>query len=159
LVFTAGTAGPVAATMLTAMPLERIAREAVRIVHGTVVDVQAGRDRSGLPATWVTLEVARSLKGDATRRVTIKQYGAPTALSDGTVTHVTGLPGYTIGEEVVLFLRGESRLGFTSPVGFGQGKYRVSRRGGRSRVRRDAPEAGSRDLDEFLAAIRTLSGP
>ena len=35
------------------------------------------------------------------------------------------VPTYKIGQEVVLFLSGESRIGFSSPVGLGQGKFLV----------------------------------
>jgi hypothetical protein len=147
------------ATMVARMALDGVTREAARIVHATVVDVHSGRDESGLPATWVTLDVVRSLKGPSTRRITVKQYGTAAPLADGTVTRVAGLPGYKVGEELVLFLRGESRLGFTSPVGFGQGKYRVARRGRRTRVRRELPDGGSQDLDEFLGQVGALAGP
>jgi hypothetical protein len=140
-------APPLPATTIRRMPLARVARDAARIVHATVVDVRSGRDASGLPATWVTLDVARSLKGRAARRLTIKQYGAATPLADGTLARVAGLPRWEPGEEVVLFLRAESRLGFTSPVGLEQGRYRVGR-GARAR----------RDLDDFLAEVERLAG-
>src|SRR5262249_54095772 len=90
---------PVGAPMVARVPLDGIVRKADRIVHATVVDVQTGRDGSGLPATWVTLDVARALKGGVGSRITIKQYGAGTPLPDGTVTRVAGLPRYTVGEE------------------------------------------------------------
>jgi hypothetical protein len=35
------------------------------------------------------------------------------------------MPQYQIGEESVIFLSAESRLGFTSPVGLQQGQFRV----------------------------------
>jgi len=151
-------ATPSPATMLRPMPLERVTGEAARIVHGTVVDVRSGRDASGLPATWITLDVARTLKGRGGRHLTIKQYGVTAPLADGTFTRVAGLPRYARGEEVVLFLRGESRLGFTSTVGFGQGKYGVQRRGRRARVRRRAPAGESRDLEHFLSEVERLAG-
>ena len=152
------TATPTAATMLTPMPLERVARDAVRIVQGRVVDVRSGRDESGLAATWITLDIARSLKGTDAGRVTFKQYGTATPLPDGTVTRVAGLPRYATGEEVVLFLRGQSRRGFTSTVGFGQGTYRVKRTGRRARVRRDLPVEQDQDLDGFLSRVEQLAG-
>ena len=42
-------------------------------------------------------------------------------------TGIEGAPRYVEGEEVVLFLYGDSRAGFTSPVGLGQGKFSVVR--------------------------------
>src|SRR2546428_6621847 len=108
------------------MALARVTDVAARIVHGTVLEVRSGRDESGLPATWITLAVARTLKGPHQDRLTIKQLGVATPLPDGTITRIAGMPQYRAGDEVVLFLHGESRRGFTSPVGLGQGVYRVS---------------------------------
>ena len=153
-----GSMERVGATMVARLPLKRMAEKADRIVYATVVDVQVGRDASGVPATWVTLEVARTLKGRATIRLAIKQYGTSTPLADGTVTRVSGLPRYTVGEEIVLFLRPDSTLGFTSPVGFTQGAYRVRQRGGRRRVRREDADGEGRDLDDFLSEIEQVAG-
>ena len=158
LAFVLGTAVPRAdATVVLRLPLARMAREAGRIVHGTVVEVRAGRDEAGLPATWVTLAVARTVKGPAVRHLTLKQFGAAEPLPDGTVGRIAGLPRYAVGEEVVLFLRPESGRGFTSPVGLGQGTYRVSRGAAGARVRRDTPGATTRDLGAFLADVERLA--
>src|SRR5215510_10681166 len=110
-----------ATTLLRRVPLELAAAEAVRIVHATVVDVHSDRDEWGAPATWVTLEVARTLKGAVPHHLTIKQFGTAEPLGDGSLTRIPGLPRYVVGEEVVLFLRADSARGFTSPVGLGQG--------------------------------------
>lgn len=153
-----GSMERVGATMVVRLPLKRVAEKADRIVYATIVDVQVGRDVSGVPATWVTLDVARTLKGGARTRLAIKQYGTSTPLPDGTVTRVSGLPRYTVGEEVVLFLRPDSTLGFTSPVGFTQGAYRVRQRGGRRRVRGEDSDRDGRDLDDFLTEVERVAG-
>ncbi len=142
------------ATMLVKpMALDQITRQAVRIVHGTVTDIRLGRDQSGLPATWMQLAVAQTLKGPAAARVTIKQYGVSAPLADGTIARVAGLPHYKVGQEVVLFLHGDSNYGFTSPVGLGQGVYRVSRAATGPLVRSDAAAGDLRDLHDFLAEV------
>ena len=150
------TASPLGATMVERMALERVTHEASRIVHAAVAEVRSGRDEAGLPVTWVTLEVARTLKGPGISRFTIKQYGVAEPLPDGTIARVAGLPRYVAGEEVVLFLRADSRRGFTSPVGFGQGAYRIGRAGPRAVVRSDLPTGGPQDLDEFLSKVARL---
>jgi len=149
---------PAGATSVVRLPLAGVAGAAARVVHATVVDVRAGRDDAGLPATWITLDVAQTLKGRADRQVVFKQYGVVDPLPDGTVARVPGLPRYTVGEEIVVFLHAESRRGFTSPVGLGQGVYRVERRGGHASVRDDGGTGGRRDLDAFLGDVGGLVG-
>jgi hypothetical protein len=147
-----------AATMVTRLPLDRVTQKADRVVHATVAEVRSGRDEHGLPATWITLDVRRAFKGGPRRAFTMKQYGTAAPLPDGTVTRVSGLPKFVAGDEVVLFLRPDSGLGFTSPVGLGQGTYRVRQAGGRRRVRAAEPGAPSRDLDDFLGEVERLTG-
>lgn len=146
-----------ATTMLRRLPLEVIAARAARIVHGRVITVASGRDVSGLPATWITLDVERPVKGVRAGRLTIKQFGSAEPLPDGALAAVAGVPRYQLGEEVVVFLRGESGRGFTSPVGLGQGVYRVRATRGRRAVRSDVGE-GDEDLDAFLDRVRRLAG-
>src|SRR5205823_10375482 len=94
---------PAGATSVVRLPLARVAGGAARIVHATVVDVRTGRDDAGLPATWIALDVAQTLKGRRDGRVVFKQYGVVDPLPDGTIARVPGLPRYAVGEEVVVF--------------------------------------------------------
>jgi len=55
----------------------------------------------------VTFDVARTLKGRHVARVTIKQFGR----SDVALGRIPGMPTYAPGEEIVVFLRAESRAG------------------------------------------------
>jgi len=137
-----------ATTLVRRLPLEQVAAEAARVVHATVIDVHSDRDEWGAPAT---------LKGSVARQLTIKQFGTAAPLGDGSLARIPGLPRYTVGEEVVLFLRGDSARGFTSPVGLGQGVYRVVHRGARRAVQSDL--AGKEeDLGTFLARVERLTG-
>ena len=148
-------ATPALATVVLRLPLARIASEAARIVHGTVVDVRSGRDDVGLPATWITLDVARTVKGPAARRLTVKQFGVAEPLPDGTAGHIAGLPRYAVGDEVVLFLRAESRRGLHEPGRPRAGRRTASpARRASAEVRRDEPRGTSRDLDDFLGRGR-----
>jgi hypothetical protein len=150
---------PARATMVVPVSLARVTDLAARIVQATVLEVRSGRDDAGLPATWITLAVTRTLKGPHSDRITIKQIGVAAPLPDGTITRIAGMPQYRAGEEVVLFLHGDSRRGFTSPVGLGQGTYRVSRGAAGPQVRSDS--GGARDLEDFLAEVkqRAASAP
>jgi hypothetical protein len=142
------------------MPLPEVAAESERVVHATVVEVAPGHDASGVPATWVTLHVERAFKGGSGAWLTIKQFGTTEPLADGSLGRIAGLPRFTVGEEVVLFLRGDSRHGFTSPVGLGQGVYRVSGAPGNRKVRSDLPDdpGKKQPLDEFLQQVERLTG-
>jgi hypothetical protein len=145
-----------AATLVRQLPLEEVTQQADRIVHARVVAVQSGRDASGLAATWVTLEVKRTLKGAGAEQLVVKQFGAATPLADGAVGRIAGLPAYAAGEELVLFLRAPSARGFSSPVGLGQGVYRV--RGSAQRRTVAADLSGKQEaLDVFLSKVATLS--
>jgi len=93
------------------------------------------------------------LKGSGSTYLTIKQFGVADPLPDGTVTRIAGVSRYAVGEEIVLFLRDDSPRGFTSPVGLGQGVYRVSRNRARKSVRADAQRAGMQSLDAFLSQV------
>src|ERR1700752_1234667 len=87
-----------ATTMVKRMPLDEVTSKAGRIVHGTVTNVRSDRDESGMPATWVTLEVKSTLKGRAVKEFPLKQAGVPEPLPDGTITRIPGMPRYTVGE-------------------------------------------------------------
>src|SRR5262245_11431728 len=114
------------ATMLLRRPsLEDVVTRAERVVGGRVVAVRTGRDQRGLPATWITLDVFQTLKGPAATQLTFKQAGVAEPLADGGFFRIPGIPTFTEGEEVILCLRGESPRGFTSPVGFESGTFRV----------------------------------
>ncbi len=63
----------------------------------------------------------------------IKQFGLaePIQLDNGVtrVSRIEGMPRYTPGQEYLLFLNQDSRLGFSSPIGLIQGAFRLQGRG------------------------------
>ena len=170
-----------AALGMSVLPLDlaRLTADAGTIFVGRVERVDVGRDARGLPAVWTTFAVAESLKGGAGDHVTLKQLGGGVAEAapGGTETIIgarAGLPRYAVGESVVLFVHPESALGFTSPVGLGQGCFRIRERDGTRVVENDVanrnldPAAGTRaavpslpagtavPLDAFLDRVRKL---
>lgn len=104
-----------------AVNLAEMTTRAGRIVHGRVVEVREGLHPKNehMAVTFVTVQVTEMLKGEAARAVTFMQYG------NSTHQYIVHMPKYAVGEEVVLFLYPESKLGFTSPIGEGQGKFLV----------------------------------
>lgn len=101
--------------------LAEMTSHAGRIVHGRVVEVREGThpQHKDLAVTFIKLQVTEMIKGGAVREVSFMQYGSSSR------QYIAHMPKYSVGEEVVVFLYPESKLGFTSPVGQGQGKFLV----------------------------------
>jgi hypothetical protein len=105
--------------------LEEIVESAERVFSGRCTEVRAERDpATGLDVQLVTFEVHRAVKGQLGESVTIRMLGGGELLGSG-AGDVAGFTRFAPGEEVVLFLYGESSAGLTSPVGLGQGKFSV----------------------------------
>ena len=162
-----------AATMTMRLSLAQIVGAADRAFVGRVESVHCGRDESGLPSTWIPFPVREPILGRVGSSVTIKQVGVSEPLADGTTFHLAGVPAYKTGEEVVLFLSGESQEEFSSPIALGQGKFRIVHRGGRALVSATVENAGTigalhsaqrsvarqsveADLDQFLSLVHSL---
>jgi len=104
--------------------LEELVRSAGTILTGRVLDVREERHPRYpyLIVTRVTLAVERTFKGGtraSSGRFTFRQIGGLTRF------RIFDLPGYQVGEELVLFLYPESAYGLTSPVGGMAGKFRL----------------------------------
>jgi hypothetical protein len=151
------TAAGADALMLRRMTLGEQVREAGDIVHGVVAGVATSPDESGILATWVTVDVAQTLKGAADRRLTFKQLGGTGQPVAGSLLHIADLPSFVVGEDVVLLLRRPSRRGFTSPVGLADGVFRVEHTASGARVR-DPHAAATTELDGLLRAIEAEMG-
>ena len=105
--------------------LEQMTQRADRVFAGRCVDVRTLKDPElGQVVTQVTFAVQRRAKGDLGGTVTIKLLGE-LDMDDRGARPPAGLPGFRKGEEVVLFLYGDSRHGLTAPVGLGQGKFTI----------------------------------
>jgi hypothetical protein len=103
----------VQATQIRPVNLEEMTARAARIFSGRCTEISRERDPGlGHPVMIATFEVHRTVKGAVQSTVRLRM------LADGSA-------GFRPGEDVVLFLYGESALGLTSPVGFGQGKFTV----------------------------------
>jgi len=142
------------AAAMTVLPLDlgALTGGADRIFVGRVERVDTGRDGNGLPATWTTFTVIETMKGASGGHVVLKQLGATLGGSDAPVLPHPGLPRYRPGESVVLFMQPDSTLGFTSPVGLGQGCFRVRDGDGVAVVENDV---GNRNLAPAANGART----
>jgi hypothetical protein len=138
-----GSVGSSAATTMRHHPLTELVAEAERVFVGLCVDARDGAlaqpDGGAIPYTEYTFEVREVIKGSLGARLTIRQYGVrqPRPTPGGTlavVSRVPAMPVYLPGQETLLFLVGDSTLGLTSPVGLGQGAFRVAIDGGQRRA-------------------------
>ncbi len=125
---------PSGATSLRVMNLEDLVGHSQRIFSAVCQSVSSGFDENNLPYTRYSFRVTDSIHGVANQQVVvIKQFGLaePIQLDNGLtqITRIEGMPRYVPGQEYLLFLNQESRLGFSSPIGLIQGAFRVQGKG------------------------------
>lgn len=103
------------------LTLEQMVEKADVVFVGRCLTSTAQEDpQFGQTVTVIEFEVVEALKGRLGETHTLKQYGGTVA---GKSHRIAGMPTYTPGEDVILFLYGESQYGLTSPVGISQGKF------------------------------------
>jgi len=109
---------PVRAVVVKQVNLAEITGSAKYIFSGQCINRVLEYDKNIEREVWVfTFRVDRMIKGRPRPRFSV--------MLSKTLVDMKQVPTYAIGDEVVLFLHPESRLGFTSPVGLGQGKFSV----------------------------------
>jgi len=115
---------PVAARAVHVLPvnLDSLVEKAGVIIEGTCIYVDYRTDEQGIIATYTTFNIHQSWKRETPQILTIKTYGG----SGGSLrVMVPGMSAFEPGERVVLFLHPASETGFTSPVGMGQGSFKI----------------------------------
>lgn len=125
--------------MVLPLDLSQMSRQAGKIFVARCHGVETGLDENRIPSTFVRLTVLDGIKGVETGdELLVKQFGdfreiPPVVEGQGAIVPMKGMslaPGsYRPGSEYLLFLYPESSLGFTSPVGAGQGRFEVSEGG------------------------------
>lgn len=117
----ASTAG---ATTVQKLSMKDLSKNSAAIVRAEVVDSDARYDADKEIYTYVTLRVLEPVKGSHKDDViTIRQLGG---VVDNIASIVPGMPTFKKGEEVVVFLTGNTKAGYPMVVGLQQGKYSVS---------------------------------
>lgn len=127
-----------ATTLLERQELPALVAESERALVAEVVQVRFGKDDRGLHSTWIDLAVEERLYGrmpGAGDTITLKLYGAPITMPDGSRIFIEGTPSYRQGERYLLLLRGESEWGFTNVAGLMLGAFRIEA-GGRATTAR-----------------------
>jgi hypothetical protein len=110
------------ASQVRLIDLEQMTQRAGRIFSGRCTGTSVEFDeRLGHDVMVATFKVHRAVKGVTGDTVTLRMMtGASTAADTP-----AGVPTYSKGEDVVLFLYGENAQGISSPVGLGQGRFKV----------------------------------
>jgi hypothetical protein len=126
---------PAKASLVLECGFDSLHRKAGTLFHGKCLERKEVVDGKPLPYTEYTFEVIQAVKGckdgqgKAMKTITIRHVGTTKGRprKDGLVEAPLrfGLPEYAVGEEVVVFLTRESRLGLCAPVGLSQGKFSV----------------------------------
>jgi len=122
--------------------LEGLCRGAGRIFWGRCT----GAETQGADLIY-TFAAYRMLKGSAGDTVTLRMHKAASMYARA--------PRFAEGQEVLLFVYPESELGYSSPVGFGQGVFTVIAQGGEKRA---VNERGNRHLFKGMNMERLCRG-
>ena len=119
------------ATTYAELSLDELAARTEIAFYGTVTEVSV-EERDGEPYTVVTFEVARALEGELGGTTTLTFLGG--ALEGGQSLVVTGMPQFSLSDEVIVFAYDAP---YYSPiVGFSQGLWRLSEAGFRDEAGR-----------------------
>jgi hypothetical protein len=158
------------ATTVQKFSISDLAKKSETIALARVDDVSSRWDDNHKEIyTYISLKVLDGVKGARKNDVlTIRQIGGTV---DNLISVVPGMPNFTKGEEVVVFLSPKDRAGYPWVMGLQQGKYSVSTDGnGFKQVRNDvdglktmtldgsvdeAKAASVQPLNSFLDGIRT----
>jgi hypothetical protein len=128
------SSGARAASVLP-LTLAQLTEQSGRIFVGTCVSLESDLDEHGIPSTFARFEVSDAVKGASDgQTVLIKQFGSsrrPLKVAEGESAVIPmktlslAASPYEAGRSYLLFLYPESSLGFTSPVGAGQGRFEI----------------------------------
>ena len=167
-------AAPAGASILQALDLDELVGEAEQILLGEVVFSESFQRPNGNLGTWHRIVIEQDLGGGAAeeREVIVETLGG--RLGD-LAMRVEGEPSFTVGERVVVFVRGGGPYSAFRPVGMGQGVMRVRteqgvetvtqtregmmlmRRNARGLLEKSRGALPDRErLDTFLSRVRTL---
>ena len=110
------------ATTVRIVNLSEMVRASDRVFYGRCVSAREMTHSNGLPIVEYSFLVTDGLKGTVEgERVVFRQLQTSRARGFG----IAGLPVFRKGQDLVLFLAADSRIGLTSPTGLSQGVFSV----------------------------------
>lgn len=167
-------ASPTDASIVQALDLDELVGQADQIFLGKVVFSESFQRPNGTIGTLHRIEVEQDVRGTAPdeREVMVETLGGRLGELG---MRVEGEPSFSLGERVVVFVRGDGSYQAFRPVGMGQGVMRVRKEQGVDRVRqtrtgmllmrRNAQGSlqksqgalpGEERLDTFLSRVRGI---
>ena len=105
--------------------LSYLSQRADVIVQGKIISVRHENlpGHSNFPTVAVTLEVENMLRGPSDKTYTFRETHFGVRLKGGK-------QNYQVGQRLLLFLPAPSQIGLSSPIGFEQGRFHISRNAG-----------------------------
>lgn len=147
--------GSALATTAQKLSLEQLVREADLVLRGTVREVssQEAKDRFTI-LTTVVVTMEEQWKGPKASTVILRQPGG----TAGEISQrVMGLPEFSVGEELILFLK-KQKDGHYVTVGEKQGKFRI-RSNAQTGTRMVEDLTGKRQEEEsFVRRVKEIVG-
>ena len=134
------------ALSLRVLSFEEVTDIASVVIHGVCIEQRQEIDtETQRVVTISTFEVLDALKGNVGARYTVRQIdlnsspvvrsaNGSNAVNAASVTTGHGQPRFEVNGEYVAFFTQPSALGFSSPVGFSQGRFDVTEFAGQKRV-------------------------
>ena len=140
-------------TVLSQRSLEQLASEANLIVRGRIAEVRTESPAGyGEMVTVAVLAVEEQWKGRRLKQVLVQHPGGS---KDGLTQQVTGFPEFTVGEEVLLFLKSQKKGRYTT-VGGKQGKLAVQREAETGKRLVEDLTGEKEDLQSFVRRLRKI---
>ncbi len=126
---------PAWAIMVLPLDLSHMTAQAGKVFTGKCLEISTELDENQIPVTYVRFQVQDGIKGVSDgEHVLVKFFGIRGEVrpfNEGEKIIVPlktisiGLKNYEPGQDYLMFLYPESDLGFTSPVGAGQGQFQI----------------------------------
>lgn len=104
------------------LSLKEMTNESNRIFIGSVIKVNSSLDNNKQYSTYTEFNVENVIKGEINKTIVIKQFGGKIGKKQIYLEHIKY---FKVGENVLVMLYPESKLGFTNPVGLNQGVWTI----------------------------------
>ena len=165
---------PAQGSVVQALELNELVLHADQIVLGRVLFSETFQYPDGQFGTWHRIQIEENIRGTSAdeREVIVETLGG--RIGD-LAMHVEGEPAFSVGERVIVFMRGGGPYTASRPVGMGQGVMRVRteqgtetvtqsregmllmRRNGRGGWQKSVGALPTKEpLDAFLSKVRFL---